>query len=160
LRPEILIAGVGNIFCGDDGFGCEVIRQLNTRPWPEHVHIRDFGTRSFDLAFALLDTYDRVILVDAATRGSSPGSLYLIEPEVEAHLTADAHSMDLGKTLRLARSMGATVGRVIIVGCEPASLTPTENSDTLSDIVQASVPLAIDMIETLVMETCTNYQSL
>ena len=82
-RPRILIAGVGNVFRGDDGFGGEVARRLIGRPLPESARIRDFGTRGHDLAYAILDGYDAVILVDAVHRGGPPGTLYLIEPTPE-----------------------------------------------------------------------------
>src|SRR3954447_4848965 len=81
--PRILIAGVGNIFLGDDAFGVEVARQLAQRPQPEGVRVADFGIRGFDLAYALMDDLDLAILVDAIPRGGAPGTLYVIEPEPE-----------------------------------------------------------------------------
>ncbi|MGH7848434.1 MAG: hydrogenase maturation protease, partial [Candidatus Binatia bacterium] len=73
---KILVAGIGNIFLGDDGFGVEVARELAKRKLPESVRVVDFGIRGFDLAYALLDGYDLTILVDAAPRGGLPGTLY------------------------------------------------------------------------------------
>jgi hydrogenase maturation protease len=83
LKPRrILIACIGNIFLGDDGFGVEVARHLITRSYPEGVQVVDFGIRGMDLAYALLDDYDELVLVDGIARGSSPGTLYLIEPDL------------------------------------------------------------------------------
>lgn len=80
-QPNILVAGIGNIFLGDDGFGCEVVKRLHQRTWPDNVRVVDFGIRGFDLAYALLDEYDVTIFVDATPRGDQPGTLYTIEPE-------------------------------------------------------------------------------
>lgn len=160
MQPRILVAGIGNIFLGDDGFGCEVVRQLQGRLQPGGVRIVDFGMRSLDLAFALLDPYDLVIFVDTASRGSSPGSVYLIEPEIdERDASTETHGMNPSTVLALARSMGARLGSVRIVGCEPASLSPTEDEDSLNAAVRAAVPVAIGMIETLILEACTSYRS-
>ena len=80
--PRILIAGIGNIFLGDDAFGVEVVRRLSTRKLPQNVRVTDFGIRGYDLAYALLDGYDTTILVDACPRGEPAGTLYVIEPDV------------------------------------------------------------------------------
>ena len=80
---KILVAGIGNIFLGDDGFGVEVARRLKENDFPDGVRVQDFGIRSYDLAYALLDGYDLTILVDAVPRASPPGTLYVIEPEIE-----------------------------------------------------------------------------
>src|SRR5579884_4296763 len=79
---RILIACIGNIFLGDDGFGVEVARRLMHRQYPEGVQVRDFGIRGIDLAYAMLEDYDSLVLVDAVPRGSPPGTLYLIEPDL------------------------------------------------------------------------------
>src|ERR1700734_1751902 len=79
--PRILIAGIGNIFLGDDAFGSEVARRLAARPMPDGVKVVDFGIRGFDLTYALLDGSDATILVDATPRGGPPGTLYVIEPD-------------------------------------------------------------------------------
>src|SRR6266853_193590 len=81
-RPRVLIAGVGNIFLGDDAFGVEVAQRLARRPLPEGVRVVDFGIRGLDLAYALLDRYEAVVLVDAAPRGGAPGTIYVLEPEL------------------------------------------------------------------------------
>src|SRR5690349_19527441 len=84
MNQQILIAGIGNIFLGDDAFGSEVARRLQVQSWPEDVHVEDFGIRGFDLAFALLKQYALAILIDAVPRGGVPGTLYKIEPDLEA----------------------------------------------------------------------------
>ena len=80
---KILVAGIGNIFFGDDAFGCEVATQLARRPLPEGVRVTDFGIRSYDLAYAIMDDYDAVILVDATAQGAEPGTIYLIAPDIK-----------------------------------------------------------------------------
>src|SRR5438270_10803156 len=82
-RPRVLVAGIGNIFLGDDAFGVEVAQRLAQRPLPAGVRVVDFGIRGLDLTYALLDGQDAVILVDATLRGGPPGTLYVIEPEAE-----------------------------------------------------------------------------
>ena len=116
LHPKILVAGIGNIFLGDDGFGVEVIRRLPS--FSENVTVKDFGIRGYDLAYALLDDYDVTILVDAAPRGDVPGTLYVIEPEIAneelepPQPALDAHAMNPVSVLRMARSMGRVSGRI------------------------------------------------
>ena len=82
MNGRILVAGIGNIFLADDGFGCEVVRWLAERELPDNVEVRDFGIRGMDLAYALMDPYEAVVLVDAVSRGEDPGTVYLIEAEV------------------------------------------------------------------------------
>jgi len=160
--PHILIAGIGNIFLGDDGFGSEVAQRVMQRRLPDGVQVIDFGIRGFDLAFALLDGVDVAIFIDAAPRGGAPGTLYLLEhePEPAPHIadpahapTIDAHAMDPVKVLRLAASMGEIPRKILIVGCEP---TPFDESDDmrvgLSDPVHSAIDRAVDTIESLVAE--------
>src|SRR4051794_2790954 len=96
MTPRILIAGIGNIFLGDDGFGPEVARRLIERGLPEDIWVEDFGIRGMDLAYALLEEHDAVIFVDTASREQEPGTLYLIEvPEFgEGEVAIDTHGMD------------------------------------------------------------------
>ena len=82
-KPRILVACIGNVLRGDDGFGVEVGRQLLNRDFPPHVNVVDFGIHGFDFGLALLDNYDAVILIDASQRGGEPGTLYVIEPELD-----------------------------------------------------------------------------
>jgi hydrogenase maturation protease len=158
-QPRILIACIGNIFLGDDGFGTEVARQLAGRSLPPDVVVKDFGIRSLDLTYALLDPYELVLLVDACARGGDPGTVYLIEPDDPAPVTGnlpvqfEAHSMNPVNVLRMARSMGGSPGKILIVGCEPADLgTDDEGKLGLSDPVLAAVDQAVAMIERLVSE--------
>jgi len=151
--PRILIAGIGNLFMGDDAFGCEVARRLAQRSLPEGVRVVDFGIRSLDLTYAMLDGYDAVILVDAAPRGQAPGTLYVIEPQsVEGqNVTLDAHGMDPVKVLEAVAALGGNAGRVLVVGCEPSPRDPdTDWEMSLSDPVNAAVDEAIALIESLV----------
>jgi hydrogenase maturation protease len=156
---KILVAGVGNIFLGDDGFGVEVARRLVELEFPEGVQIRDFGIRGYDLAYALLDDYDLVILVDAAPRGSPPGTLYVIEPDVgegegaaQAGAALDAHAMNPVNVLRLAHSMGRVSARVLLVACEPASLGGDEGHMGLSGVVSEVVDQAVGLVGRLIRE--------
>jgi hydrogenase maturation protease len=162
MRPRILVAGIGNIFLGDDGFGVEVARRLASEPLPENVRVIDFGIRGFDLTMALLEDLDLVILVDAAPRGGSPGTLYLIEPDpetcnepVDGCDMLDPHSLDPVKVLRLVKTMGGQPGRVLVVGCEPGNLASLEDWDVapgLSNAVERAVAEAIDLIGSLIKE--------
>jgi hydrogenase maturation protease len=154
--PTILIAGIGNIFLGDDAFGVEVVRRLSAHELPENVKVVDFGIRGYDLAYALLDGYDVTILVDACPRGDAPGTLYVIEPDLadlgnadEQTSPADAHTMNPLNVLRLATSMGGQLKRVLLVGCEPATLGPEEGQMGLSEPVEAVIGEAVKLIESL-----------
>lgn len=152
--PRILIAGIGNIFMGDDGFGTEVARRLGGRSMPPEVTLKDFGISGIDLTYALLDPYDLVIMVDACARGGEPGTLYLIEPEAGDGAPApfEAHSMNPVNVLRTVRSMGGARGKILLVACEPTDLGPEEGKMGLSDPVDAAIGEAIGMIERLVAE--------
>jgi len=153
MRPAILIAGVGNIFLGDDGFGVEVATALLKHPPAEDVVVRDFGIRGFDLAYALLEPWEAVILVDALARGAHPGSLYAIEPRLEGMEEAELnpHGMDPVRVLTLAASLGTITARVFVVGCEPEDFgDELEGRMGLSATVEAAVPPACVMVEGLV----------
>lgn len=157
MKPTVLVAGIGNIFLGDDGFGCEVVRRLNGRAWPDNVKVFDFGIRGFDLMYALLDGHDVTIFVDATPRGNEPGTLYTIEPaltEIENIETGgamiDAHNMDPMKVLSMVKSMGGEFKKILLVGCEPATFGPEEGQLGLSEAVAAAVPKAVDIVESLV----------
>ena len=156
-QPTILVAGIGNIFMGDDAFGVEVARQLSQRALPPQVRVGDFGIRGFDLACALQNGYETTILIDAHPRGDEPGTLYLVEPDLTAtgpeHAEGgdvDAHGMDPVKILRLAVTMGGGLKRVLLVGCEPATLGPEEGLMGLSDPVAAAVAEAVDLVESVI----------
>lgn len=156
---DILIAGIGNIFLGDDGFGVEVVQRLARRPLPAGVRVIDFGIRGYDLAYSLVAAPDRTILVDACPRGEEAGTVFVIEPNLDSlddessqSTVLDAHDMNPMHVLRLARSLGATLQRVLVVGCEPATLGPDEGHMGLSEPVEAAVNVAVARIESLVAQ--------
>lgn len=157
--PSVLIAGIGNIFLGDDAFGSEVARRLELRPWPEGVRAVDFGIRGLDLAYAFLDGHDLTILIDATPRGGAPGTLYVIEPDLsvldhseESETLFDAHTLDPLKILGLARTLGGAWKRLVLVGCEPADLGGEEGRLGLSDPVRLAVDEAVELVSRLVDE--------
>jgi len=160
-QPRVLIAGIGNIFFGDDGFGVSVARRLGERARPANVSVRDFGIRGFDLAYALQDEYDTAILVDAMPRGGEPGSLYVLEPDltsdaIELGISVDAHGLDPARVLQLARSIGAVPRRILVIGCEPGTIDESQSLDdslvALSPPVARAVDEAIRLIESLVAD--------
>jgi hydrogenase maturation protease len=154
---KILIAGVGNIFHGDDGFGCEVVRQLKRCSFPDSVTATDFGIRSYDLAYALADGYDAVILVDALPGNDQPGTVHVLEPDVDQLLESsaaavDAYSMNPLTALQAAQNAGGIQSKLFVVGCEPSRLEEDEGSMVLSEPVYNAVPKAIEAIRELVDE--------
>jgi len=160
---RILVAGIGNIFFGDDAFGCEVAAELAKRSLPDGVTVRDFGIRSYDLAYAMIDDYDATILIDACPRGETPGTIYLIEPEINIEAAknkldegidevVNAHSMNPVRALQLARSLGGEPREVYVVGCEPAVLEREDAEMRLSAIVRAAVLPAVEMIEKVIAD--------
>jgi hydrogenase maturation protease len=155
MRPRILVAGIGNIFLGDDAFGVEVAQRLLQRELPEEVRVVDFGIRGLDLTYALLDGYEAVVLVDAVPRGGTPGTLYVLEPEISAVSDSgpsmEAHDLDPVKVLRLATSMGAKIDRLLLVGCEPTRFSDSDEMSTgMSQHVRVAVDEAVALVESLV----------
>jgi hydrogenase maturation protease len=159
---RVLIAGVGNILFGDDGFGVEVARRLAARPQPPGVRVAEFGVRSVDLTFALLDGCDAAIVVDAARRGGAPGSLYVIEPDAA---TADAvdpalaiapdHGLDPTRVLAYVRAVGGRLEALRVVGCEPLTVGRPEDTGLsmgLSPPVAAAVDAACAIVERLAVQ--------
>ena len=156
-KPKILIACIGNIFFGDDGFGCEVARELQKRRLPENVRLIDFGIRALDLTYALLNGYDMTIIVDAVRRDECAGTLSVIEPDLSEienedllQEKNDAHTMSLTKVLSLAHSMGAKFNKLLIVGCEAQTLYNEDIQTGLSEPVRTAVNEAASLIETLI----------
>jgi hydrogenase maturation protease len=153
---RFLVAGIGNIFFGDDGFGCEVVADTLKRSWPAGVNIVDFGIRAYDLAYAIMDGYDATILIDAAPRGENPGTVYLVELDPDKVETcqdeiADAHALTPVRVLQLVRALGGRVTNLYLVGCEPAQLDGN-GMIGLSEAVRNAVPVAIKMIDTIISD--------
>jgi hydrogenase maturation protease len=154
-KPRVLVAGVGNIFLGDDGFGVEVARRLLTRPRPDAVRVVDFGIRGLDLAYALQDGYENTILVDAFPHGQTPGTVSIVEPDLkDLSGSADAfvqpHAMHPMNVLRMAAAMNGPLKGILLVGCEPADLGGDEGHMGLSQVVEAALDDAVNRIEVLV----------
>jgi hydrogenase maturation protease len=159
VSGKTLVAGVGNIFLGDDAFGVEVARRLAATELPEGVKVADFGIRSLHLAYELLDDYDTAILIDATPMGESPGTLFVIEPEVDATLKEaavkegetpliDAHGLTPTEVLTLLQSLGGRVERMFVVGCEPAEITERIGlSETLEAVVDDAVQLVQELVQ-------------
>jgi hydrogenase maturation protease len=154
---RVLVAGVGNIFLGDDAFGVVVVRELARRPVPDGVRVVDFGIRGLDLTYALLDGYEAVVLVDATPRGGRPGTLYVLEVEPpdpgEAEAAVEGHNLDPVRVLRLAAALGSRVRRLLVVGCEPGPPGDFEEMAAgLSEPVRAAVGEAVALVESLAGE--------
>jgi len=156
VSPRVLVAGVGNVFFGDDGFGVEVARRLSARPQPDGVQVADFGIRGLDLAYALLDGYDAVVLVDAVPRGGAPGTLYVLEPVLPASAPpalTDTHDLAPANVLSIVRTMGDRLPVLRIVGCEPGSDAGEQDMTMgLSEPVTAVIDEAVALVESLVGE--------
>ena len=148
---KTLVAGVGNIFLSDDGFGVEVVRRLAGRPVPEGVTVADYGIRGIHLAYELLEGYDRLILIDAISRGGRPGDIEVLVPaDVPATgAIPDAHGMDPLSVFGYLAAIGGDPVPTLIVGCEPASL---EDDIGLSEPVQRAVDEAVEVVLDLLRE--------
>ena len=172
--PRVLVAGIGNIFFGDDAFGVVVVDQVLRRPVPAGVTVADFGIRGLHLAYELLDGYDALVLVDAMPLDDEPGTVALVEiemptpPGTDADSTAegaqqapdpggagqpgaalDAHSMSPHVVLASLVNLGGSVDRVLVVGCQPSALSPGMG---LSPVVAAAVDGAVQMIDRVLID--------
>lgn len=153
MSATTLVAGIGNVFLGDDGFGVEVAARLLKEPLPQGVRVLDAGIKARHLAYELLDGgYDTAILVDAVSRGGVPGTVYLIEPDVAADnaptaIAFDGHSMNPDTVLEFVQSLGGASTRVLIVGCEPQSI---DEGMGLSAPVAAAVDEALVLVRELI----------
>ena len=160
-RPwGILIAGVGNAWLRDDGFGGEVARRLADRPLPAGVDVMDAGTGGLDLAYEVMRGYDALVILDVSEQGGVPGTLYVMEPDeesvpggIEDGDVINPHAMDPQTVLRFVKSVGAWPGRVIVIACEPADVE--EMGWGLSEPVRDAIARAVD----LVVETVAELQS-
>ena len=157
---SILIAGVGNAWLRDDGFGGEVARRLADGPLPAGVDVMDAGTGGLDLAYEVMRGCDALVILDVSKQGGEPGTLYVMEPDeesvqggIEDGETINPHGMDPQTVLRFLKSIGAWPGRVVVIACEPADVE--EMGWGLSEPVRNAIERAVD----LVMETVGNLQS-
>jgi hydrogenase maturation protease len=161
---RVLVAGIGNIFMADDGFGVEVAKRLSERELPRGVDVVDFGIRGMDLVFALGEGYDIAVFVDAVPRGEEPGTLFVIEPdlgELDGPVTLDAHGMDPVKVLSLAGTLGPVPERILVVGCEPAVKMTGEEEELvgeLSEPVRAALDPAVELVESLLADVLDQHE--
>jgi hydrogenase maturation protease len=155
---RILVAGIGNAWLKDDGFGGEVVKRLEARELPEEAAVFDFGSGGLDLAYEVMRGYDALVLIDVSRQGGEPGTLYVMEAlrdEVEAGIedgqVINPHAMDPQTVLRFLKTLGAWPGRVVIVACEPAQVEEMGMglSAEVESAVDAAVGVVIDTIEQL-----------
>ncbi|HEX2105939.1 MAG TPA: hydrogenase maturation protease [Solirubrobacteraceae bacterium] len=153
---RVLVAGIGNVFLGDDGFGVALADRLARRALPAGVEVVDYGIRGMDLAYALHDGWDAVLLLDATPRGGPPGTLYVVEPDpAEGAAGVDAHGMDPLRVLALARALGGPLPRILVVGCEPQTVMRGDEEDVvaaISEPVRAALDEAVALVERLLAE--------
>jgi hydrogenase maturation protease len=156
-RRRVLVAGVGNIFLGDDGFGVALADRVSRARLPAGVDVVDFGIRGMDLAFAMQDGYDAVVLLDATPRGDRPGTLYVIEvdPEEDVEVSLDAHGLDPVRVMGLVRALGGRPPRTFVVGCEPQTrMTPDDEEIVaqLSEPVRSALDRSVKLVQSLLAE--------
>jgi hydrogenase maturation protease len=155
---RILVAGIGNAWLRDDGFGGEVVKRLESRELPEGAAVFDFGTGGLDLAYEVMRGYDALLLIDVSRQGGEPGTLYVMEAhkdDVEAGIEdgqmINPHAMDPQTVLRFVKTLGAWPGKVVVVACEPAEVEGMGMglSAQVASAVDAAVGVVIDTIEEL-----------
>ena len=168
MSGRILVAGIGNVFLSDDAFGVEVCHRLAGRALPEGVRVEDYGIRGIHLAYELLEGYDGLVLIDAVPMGEAPGTLAVIEPEIEAHASGatspsprehgdgnddsgvpmvDAHTMSPDVVLATLERLGGSVERVVIVGCQPADLREGMGlSPSVAGAIDGAVDLCLEVL--------------
>jgi hydrogenase maturation protease len=156
-EKQILVAGIGNAWLRDDGFGGEVARRLEGRALPDGVTVADFGTGGLDLAYEVMRGYDALVLLDVSRQGGEPGTLYVMEPD-EDHFAAgiedgellDPHGMDPQTVLRFVRAVGGWPGKVVVIACEPAEVE--DLGIGLSDAVGGAVERAVELVVATIAE--------
>jgi hydrogenase maturation protease len=156
-EKQILVAGIGNAWLRDDGFGGEVARRLEARGLPDGVTVADFGTGGLDLAYEVMRGYDALVLLDVSRQGGEPGTLYVMEPDEEDFAAGiedgellDPHGMDPQTVLRFVRAVGGWPGRVVVIACEPGEVE--EMGIGLSDEVGAAVERAVELVVATIAE--------
>jgi hydrogenase maturation protease len=150
VTPDVLIAGIGNVFFGDDGFGVEVVRRLSAEPLPPGVELADYGIRGVHLAYRLLDPPALLVVVDAVRRGGAPGTLYVIDPELDegtGAAIADGHAVDVASVLAGVRALGGVLPPVRVVGCEPGVLDGMGLGAAVAQAVPEAVRIVRDIVE-------------
>jgi hydrogenase maturation protease len=159
---RVLVAGIGNVFLGDDGFGVALADRLARGALPEGVEVVDYGIRGMDLAYALHDGWDAVVLLDAVPRGLPPGTLSVIEPDLDdVPVAVDAHGMDPVKVLGLARALGGPLPRTLVVGCEPRTVMTGDEEDvvaTVSEPVRAALDEGVALVRSLLEDLLSEGQ--
>ncbi|OBI95086.1 peptidase M52 [Mycobacterium alsense] len=158
MTTRILVAGIGNIFLGDDGFGCEVVRNADIPRDDSSVRVVDYGIRGMHLAYDLLEDWDTLVLVDAVPNRGSPGTLHVFRADLEADdepdhasgsaaIGMDGHSMDPAAVFASLRALGGSPPYTVVVGCEAGSV---EEGIGLSVPVAEAVPRAARAVGELV----------
>ena len=157
VRKRVMIAGIGNMFMKDDGFGSAVVKRIMNKKFPEGVEVKDFGTGGLKLAYDLMKGYDGLIFLDASSRGEKPGTLYVIEPnendfsnDLEQGGPIDPHGADPVTVLRFVKSIGSWPAKVFIVACEPEAVDDFEIG--LSEPVNTAIDTAIEMVDDIVKD--------
>ena len=155
---RVLVAGIGNVFLGDDGFGVALADRLSRRELPASVEVVDYGIRGMDLAFAMQEGYHAVVLLDATPRGEPPGTLYVIEADPEpGEPELDTHGMDPVKVLGMVSALGGSPPRTLVVGCEPQTRMRGDEEEVvaqLSEPVRAALDPAVRLVESLLADIC------
>lgn len=160
-EKQILIAGVGNAFLSDDGFGGAVAQRLENRGVPSGVTVMDFGTGGLDLAYEVMRGYEALVMLDVSRQGGEPGTLYVMEAEeesidgkIEDGEVINPHGMDPQTVLRFVKSIGAWPGKVVVIACEPEAVE--EMGWGLTDTVQGAVQRAVDLVVETIGELRTD----
>ena len=155
---SVLVAGVGNAWLHDDGFGGEVARRLEQRQLPAGVSVMDAGTGGLDLAYEVMRGYDALVILDVSQQGGAPGTLYVMEPDeadveggIEDGQTINPHGMDPQTVLRFVKSIGAWPGRVVVIACEPGEVEQMGwgLSEHVGQAVQRAVELVLETVDGL-----------
>jgi hydrogenase maturation protease len=162
----ILIAGVGNAWLRDDGFGGEVARRLRDRQLPDGCNVMDAGTGGLDLAYEVMRGYDALVLIDVSKQGGEPGTLYVMEPDedsvpgkIDDGEVINPHGMDPQTMLRFVKTAGAWPGKVVVIACEPHTVAEIgfQLSESVAGALEPAVKLVLDTIAEL--QTDAAYQA-
>jgi hydrogenase maturation protease len=155
---HILVAGIGNAWMKDDGFGGEVAKRLEERELPPEAAVFDFGTGGLDLAYEVMRGYDALVLIDVSRQGGQPGTLYVMEADeddvdagIEDGQALNPHGMDPQTVLRFVKTLGAWPGKVVVIACEPAVVEEMGIglSDQVAEAVERAVALVMSTIDEL-----------